>query len=318
MKKQLNTKLVKLLQKARHPKEVRWIRTGIHAIDLMIGGGIPRGRIIEIFGGESGGKSLLAWQIAKAVQDLGGVVLLYDIEATAPAKFMIALGVNTEDVIMGEIGGDVTTVEMIRDDLKNRVEEIRDIDKDIPILVIWDSVAATSCEGEWENKDKMESKEHAMGRRGEAMSKFFRQWTEYLDKNDVTLICVNQLRDKIGVMFGRKDESPGGRGLKYHASVRLELTRSKKIEKDGNVIGVLCRAIVQKNKVAPPFRKSEDLRIMWGTGFDPESGLIDLLIESGRVKKEKESLVVGDGKYKASELGKLLQEHPEILEEWSV
>lgn len=307
--------LESLLNKARHPKEPKWIRSGVHAIDLCIGGGIPLGRTIEIFGNEQSGKSLLAWTIAKAFQDAGGVIILYDVEATAPVKFMQRIGVKVEEVMMPD--EELDTVEAIRDSMTKMVTDIRAIDKDRPILVIWDSVAATSSTGEWEDHGKMEMKDHSMGARGGAMSRFFRGWTTWMDKHNVTLVCVNQLRDRVGKMWGPEQESPGGHALKFHASVRVELTKGKRIEKDGLPIGVICRVSIPKNKMAFPFRKAE-VNILEDAGFEVNSGLIELLERAGRLKSDKGWVAVGEKKYRASALTEILSENPSLLDDWLI
>lgn len=319
MKKKLDATmkngLAKMIKDARHPSVVKWIRTGVHALDLAIGNGIPLGRTIEIFGNEQAGKSLLAWLIAKAFQKAGGIVLLFDIEATAPTEFMQTLGLKTDEIILPS--EEINTIEDVRDSLVETVTKIRDIDPEVPILAILDSVAATTSRGEWENEEDMKVKDNPMGRRAEAFSKFFRTHTVWMDKNNVSLCCVNQLRDKIGVMFGRKDESPGGRALKFGASVRIELTRGKKIELNEKHIGLECRVHIQKNKVAVPFR-STILRVMFGQGFDPFSGLIPVLASAERIKEVTGGFEYGEKKYKNADLESVIAEHPELVNEWLI
>lgn len=306
--------LAKLVNRYKHPDKLEWVRTGIHALDLCIGNGIPRGRVIEIFGDEQGGKSLLAWEITIAFQKLNAVVILCDVEATAPREFMQLLGVNVDDIV--EPPETPRTVEDVRDFVKKVTDEVRLIDKTIPILVIWDSVAATSAFREWENFEKFQPKEINVGTRAQAVSKFFREFTSYMSKNDVTMIAVNQVRDKIGVMFGKTHDSPGGRGLKFHASVRLELNKSKRIDRDGKTVGVMCRIYTEKNKTAPPFRKAV-LDIYWNKGFDRTSGMIDILSDTGRISDVKQgTFKIGEQKYKESDIAKAIEEHPELVAEW--
>ena len=304
--------LMKLIAKFKRPPEVRWLRTGIHALDLACGGGIPIGRCIEVFGSESAGKSLLAWTIAAVVQRLGGVIILFDLEATAPAEFMRLVGVNVETLIMPQ--ETPRTVEELRESLKDIVSQIRAVDKDVPILAIWDSVAATSANGEWEDLDTYEVKAN-VGARAKAMSEFFRKFTLYLAKEDITLICVNQIREKIGVLYGKKTDSPGGMGLKFHASMRIELNGGKRVELNGKAVGRVCYASVVKNKCASPFRKAE-LNIMVNKGYDHHAGLLEILIDSGRVKKEHGGFSIGEKKYKADELAEAVKENPDLLKEW--
>ena len=315
----MNEAIAKLIQKHRMVREIKWIRTGIHAVDLIIGNGIPQGRILEIYGSESAGKSLLAWHIAKAFQKAGGIVILFDVEATSAKDFASKAGVDINSVI--EPSRPVRTVEQVKDSMLAFCEEIREADSSIPILCIWDSIAATSAAGEWQDGDPDTNKTKAnVGQRAKAMSEFFRHWTRWLSDNDITLVCVNQIREKIGVMFGKKTESPGGKAMKFHASVRIELTRGKRIprliDKVESIVGVECHATIEKNKMAPPFRKAL-LRIFWDRGFDEIDGMDELLIDMHRAKPGKgNTILIKEKHIEISKLRQAIEADPELTAPW--
>ena len=305
--------ILKLISEHKKEDEIQWIRTGIHAIDLLVGNGIPMNKVIEIFGSEASGKSLLAWTIAKAFQKVGGVVVLYDVEGTAPKEWMRKLGIDTK--LFMEPLEYPKTVEEIRDSIRETVNSIRKIDKDVPTLIILDSIAACTSNGEWEDVKELKPKIN-IGARAKSFSEFFRQFSQFLSENDVTLVCVNQIRDKIGVMWGKKEESPGGKALKFQASIRLEINSGAGIkDKDNNVIGVYAKIKTEKNKCAPPLRSIKEAAIYWDRGYDEYGGLLEVLEKTGRVKiGERGSFSVGDKNYKSIE--KAIEENPELIKEW--
>jgi recombination protein RecA len=286
VKSKLSEKIRKIIGSLGQPKSIKWMRTGIHALDLMLGGGIPIGRIMELYGDESTGKSLLAWTIAKAWQENGGVVVVFDTEATAPKKFMQRVGVNVDEIIYRK----PETIEELEKELLLLINVLTKADKDAKILFIHDSIAATSSEGEWEwdKKAKMKvPKDHEMASRARAMSKLMRHAAGKLSNLNAVYIGVNQVRDKIGVMFGEKTTTPGGRAIKFHASIRLQLNRGGRIDVEGQrPVGVICNAFVKKNKCAEPFRKAP-LRILWRSGFDTYAGLAEVLEDAGRIVQVK-------------------------------
>lgn len=321
--------LRKLVQKHGEPIPTEWMKTGLPWLDLLCGNGIPVGHIIEASGKELAGKSLMAWTLAKVFQDKGWPVLLYEVEATEPLEFMRKLGVDPDLILRPD--EPLETVEQIRDDLIAQVAGIRKTDgfKDCPILVIWDSIAATTCLEMWEKKDIKAHvpKEYAVGALARAMSGFLAQHTTYIKRERIVLFCVNQLREKIGVMFGNPETTPGGRALKHYAALRLRLNRGKKITKEGDVLGSECHVSTEKNKFAPSFRKA-DTRIMNNKGFDPLTGLEALLVQSGRISKTEIEVEGADGKKKRKEVYKvgenaedlslpaLLEKYPDLLGAW--
>lgn len=293
-------------------EKINWMPTGIHALDLAIGGGIPMGRIIEVFGGETGGKSVLGWTIIKAFQKAGGYGMMLDVEATTPEQFIQLVGVDLDNLAYEW----PETVEEARDYIVNWVNGIRKLSKG-PLVVMLDSVAAISAEGEWAKEDgKYVPRDNDMASRAQAIADFFKQHTVFLARNNVTLLCLNQLRDKIGIVYGRKTDSPGGHSLKHAAIVRLELSRGKKIEPDGKIIGINCHARVEKNKAAAPFRKAE-LQILWGKGYDPFAGLVDVLVAAGRIQDLKGGeYQLGETKFKAEDIASIVEKNPVLLEPW--
>jgi recombination protein RecA len=310
----VKAELLKLIKELKKPEPVEWMRTGIHALDLILGGGIPVGRIIEIFGPELSTKSTLAWMIGKVVQQRDGAIILCDAEATEPVENMEKLGVDTNFVFRPNF--QIETVEQVRDFVAKTVGDIRAISKDIPIVVIWDSIAATQAEDEWKDFEGRKLRDTEIpGVRARAIASYLRQNTGWFKEQGVTMICVNQLRDKIGVMFGRKNDSTGGRALKYGASIRLELIRSTKLKDGEDTKGFIVIAHVHKHKFAPPFRKTE-LEFRFASGFDNYIGLEDVLESAGRIKKIKGGgVIVGEEKF--ATVKEATEKHPELLENWT-
>ncbi len=305
--------LLKLIKKYKEKEPTEWLRSGIHALDLILGGGFPIGRITEIYGQEQSCKSTLGWLLAKVIQGMNGAVIFIDIEATEPVEHMKTLGIDGDFIFRPN--KQLETVEQVRDFINETVGEIRAIDPSIPILVLWDSIAATSCNGEWEEFESRKLRERDMpGVRAAAISSYLRKHTGWLKTNKVTMICINQLRDKIGVMYGRKDDSPGGKALKYGASVRLELHRGQQMKNGDDSIGFELRARVEKNKFAPCFRKAT-LQFKFGHGIDPYEGLPDVLESAGRIKKIKGGIIKA-GEFEFESAKAAVEQFPELLDNW--
>ncbi len=293
-----------------------WMPTGIVALDLALGGGIPRGRIIEIFGAEASGKSLLGWTILKKFQQMGGEVMLLDNEATAPKQFMTQVGLDIPKVVYER----PETVEQFRDTVVMYVTGVRKVTK-APIGIMLDSIAGASAEKEWTDEDAEDMggekpRDNDMASKAMALSNFFKQHTVWMSENDVTLICINQLRDKPGVMFGRTNDSPGGRALKFFSSQRIELYKGKPFERGGIEAGTDNTARTEKNKCARPHRKAK-LRINYNQGYDPYFGAVDMLAQAGRIQVEKPGIFkVGEETFAEKDLPEVLTKHPELLEPW--
>lgn len=311
-------KLDSLLQGYNHPDVIKWMRTGIHAIDLNLGGGIPMGRIIEILGNEFAGKTLLGCTILKEFQRAGGACMFANAEAGGAAESLVRLGVDIEKIRYEE----PETVEQFRDQSNDFINDVRKVSKDAPICILLDSVANLTSENQWEEDKELGEvpKDNGQpGVRAKAFSEFFAQYAVSYKKHNVTLICNNQLRDKIGVMWGKKTDSPGGHALKHIASVRVELTRGKKIEdSDGGYKGNVCYFKVEKNRFALPFRKVE-LQINPNEGFDVWKGLLETLVSAKRIMIKKPGVfLIGDQEFEAKELPAIIEKNPNLIEAWVV
>ncbi len=256
------------------------IPTGALSLDAALGiGGVPRGRIVEIYGPESGGKTTLALQILAEAQALGGVVAFIDAEHALDPSYAARLGVDIDEVLISQ------------PDTGEQALEICDIlvrSGAIDAIVI-DSVAALVPKVELEG----EIGDTSVGLQARLMSQALRKLAGSLSKSNTTCIFINQLREKIGVMFGNPETTSGGRALKFFSSVRIEVRRVDSIKKGTEIIGNCVRAKVVKNKVASPFRQAE-FDLMYGEGISREGCIIDLAVEQGVAKKSGAWYTYGD------------------------
>lgn len=266
----------------------RWISTGSRFLDYIVsnrrGGGVPEGRIVEIFGPPSTGKSHIAVQIAKTTQQMGGIVVYIDTENATSPENLALLGV---DVSKRFIYVDTHCTEEVFKVIESTILKAKTRAKDVPITVVWDSVAATSPKAELDG----EYDKDTIGLQARAISKGMRKLTGVLGENDVTLICLNQIRTKIGVMYGDPTTTPGGMAIPFHASVRLKITGGQHVkDKDGNVIGISINVTSVKDKVAMPYRQAS-FEIHFGKGIVEHEQLFDVCREHCDNNK-----VVVDGK----------------------
>ncbi len=279
------------------------IPTGALALDVALGiGGIPRGRIIEIYGPESSGKTTLAQHIVAECQQRGGIAAFVDAEHALDPEYARNLGVNIDELLIsqpdtGEQALDITE-ELVRSGAVD--------------IVVVDSVAALVPKAEIEGT--MEDQQ--MGLQARLMSKALRKLTGVIGKTNTTVIFINQLRQKIGVMYGNPETTTGGNALKYYASVRMEIKRVEGLKGDGMDVGNHVRVRVLKNKVAPPFRTAE-FDIIFGKGICKTGNILDVAVNLDIVKKagawfsfNDEKL--GQGRDKAKEY---LNANPELLAE---
>ena len=279
------------------------IPTGALGLDIALGiGGVPRGRIIEVYGPESSGKTTLAQHIVAECQKRGGVAAYVDAEHALDPEYARNLGVNVDELLIsqpdtGEQALDITE-ELVRSGAVD--------------VVVVDSVAALVPKAEIEGS--MEDQQ--MGLQARLMSKALRKLTGIIGKTNTTVIFINQLRMKIGVMYGNPETTTGGNALKYYASVRMEIRRTDGLKGDGEDIGNHVRVRVLKNKVAPPFRTAE-FDIIFGKGICKVGNILDVAVNLGIVNKAgswfsyKEERL-GQGRDKAKEF---LTSNPEILQE---
>lgn len=291
-----------LMKLGEHPTrmDVAVIPTGALALDIALGvGGIPRGRVIEIFGPEASGKTTLGLQVIAEAQRGGGVAAFIDAEHALDPTYAQKLGVDLDNLLISQPDTGEQALEIAEMLVRSGAVDV----------VVVDSVAALVPRAEIEG----EMGDSHVGLQARLMSQALRKLAGSISKSRTTAIFVNQLREKIGVMFGNPEITPGGRALKFYASVRIDLRRIETLKQGTDVIGNRVRAKVVKNKTAPPFKQAE-FDIMYGEGISKEGCLLDLAVSDSLIAKSGSWYVhgekrIGQGREAAR---KYLQDHPQL------
>ncbi len=284
-------------------RDIQVISTGSLGLDIALGvGGLPKGRVIEIFGPESSGKTTLTLQVIAECQKQGGTAAFVDAEHALDPQYARKLGVNVDELLVSQ------------PDTGEQALEITDmlVRSGAVDVVVIDSVAALTPKAEIEG----EMGDQHMGLQARLMSQALRKLTGNIKRSNTLVIFINQIRMKIGVMFGNPETTTGGNALKFYASVRLDIRRTGAIKKGDEVLGSETRVKVVKNKVAPPFRQT-DFDILYGEGISRESEIIELGVLQGLIEKSGawysyKGNRIGQGKDNTREF---MKEHPEIAVE---
>lgn len=285
-----------------HRVNVECIPTGSLALDLALGGGLPKGRIIEIYGPESSGKTTLALHAIAEIQKSGGTAAFIDAEHALDPAYAKRLGVKVENLLISQPDNGEQALEITETLVRSSAVD----------LVVVDSVAALVPRAEIEG----DMGDSHMGLQARLMSQALRKLTGVISRSNTTVIFINQIRMKIGVMFGNPETTTGGNALKFYASVRMDIRRVSQIKQGDEVIGNHTRVKVVKNKIAPPFRTAE-FDIMYNKGISRSGDVIDLAVDRDIIEKSGawfayNGAKIGQGREAAK---KYLEDNPKVMEE---
>lgn len=285
-----------------HRVQVETIPTGSLSLDIALGGGIPKGRIIEIYGPESSGKTTLTLHAIAEIQKQGGSAAFIDAEHALDPAYAKRLGVNTDDLLISQPDNGEQALEITETLVRSNAVD----------LIVVDSVAALVPRAEIEG----DMGDSHMGLQARLMSQALRKLTGVISRSNTTVIFINQIRMKIGVMFGNPETTTGGNALKFYASVRMDIRRISQIKQGDDIIGNRTRVKVVKNKIAPPFRQAE-FDIMYNKGISRSGDIVDLGVTHDIIEKSGAWFAYGEGKIgQGREAAKTyFEENPKVMEE---
>lgn len=287
-------------------ENIQVIPTGSISLDAALGiGGLPRGRVIEIYGPEASGKTTLAIHAIAEAQKTGGIAAIIDAEHTFDRNYAEKLGVDVENLLISQPDNGEQALEITDNLIRSGALDI----------VVIDSVAALTPKAEIEG----EMGDSKMGLQARLMSQALRKLTANISKTNTSCVFINQLREKIGVMFGNPETTTGGNALKFYASVRLDIRRTNQIKEGDEIIGNRTRVKIVKNKLAPPFKKA-DFDILYGEGISQLGEIVDLGTDFNIIKKSGSWFSYGDTKIGQGRdaVKQILKDNPELLEELKV
>ena len=283
--------------------QIEAIPTGCLSLDLALGvGGVPRGRIIEILGPESSGKTTLAQHIVAEVQKIGGLAAFVDAEHALDPEYAAKIGGNIDELLISQPDTGEQALEIVETLVRSNAVDV----------IVIDSVAALTPKAEIEG----EMGDQHMGLQARLMSQALRKLAGIISKSKTTVVFINQIRMKIGVVFGNPETTPGGNALKFYASVRIEIRRAAQIKQAEAIVGNRVKIKIVKNKVAPPFRACE-FDIMYNEGISIPGDLLDLGVNYGTIRKNGnsytfEETALGVGREKAKQF---LRENPKLIKQ---
>jgi recombination protein RecA len=285
-----------------HKQKVECIPTGSLSLDLALGGGIPKGRVIEIYGPESSGKTTLTLHAIAEIQRQGGTAAFIDAEHALDPAYAQRIGVDVENLLLSQPDNGEQALEIVETLVRSNAVD----------LIVVDSVAALVPRAEIEG----DMGDSHMGLQARLMSQALRKLTGVISRSKATVIFINQIRMKIGVMFGNPETTTGGNALKFYASVRVDIRRIAQIKQGENIIGNRTRVKVVKNKIAPPFRQAE-FDIMYNQGISRSGDVLDLAVSHNIVEKSGAWFAYNDAKIGQGREAtkKYLEENPKVLDE---